>query len=127
MHSIDFSNAVEANFFRNNFKFKDRLKLSQASIYQMPYANNTFDKIFCFGVLQHTPSFEESLRSLVNKAKSGGEIVVDFYPIKGWYTKIRAKYLLRPLTSKLSHESLNWLINSNIVWMIKLFNFSLQN
>ena len=122
LHSIDFSNAVEANF-RNNFKFRDRLKLSQASIYEMPYANNTFDKIFCFGVLQHTPSFEESLRSLVNKAKSGGEIVVDFYPIKGWYTKIHAKYLLRPLTSKLSHESLNWLINSNIVWMIKLFNF----
>ena len=34
LHSIDYSNAVEANF-KNNFKFKDRLKLSQASIYEM--------------------------------------------------------------------------------------------
>jgi len=122
LHSIDYSNAVEANF-NNNFEFKDRLELSQASIYEMPFPDNTFDKIFCFGVLQHTPSFEKSIESLIKKAKIGAEIVVDFYPIKGWYTKINSKYILRPLTKKLNHKLLYNLISSNINWMIKLFDF----
>ena len=122
LHSVDYSNAVEANY-KNNFKFKERLKLSQASISEMPFLDNTFDKVFCLGVLQHTPSFEQSLRSLVSKTKSGGEIVVDFYPLKGWYTLIHSKYILRPITTKLPHKFLNTLIKLNIGWMIKLFDF----
>ena len=122
LHSVDYSNAVDANF-KNNIEFSERLELSQASIYEMPFPNNTFDKIFCFGVLQHTPSFEKSIESLVKKAKIGGEIVVDFYPIKGWYTKIHSKYILRPLTKKLTHKLLYKLISANINWMMHLFDF----
>ena len=122
LHSVDYSNAVEANF-QNNLEFKDRLELSQASIYEMPFSDNTFDKIFCFGVLQHTPSFEKSIESLIKKAKIGAEIVVDFYPIKGWYTKINSKYILRPFTKKLNHKLLFKLISLNINWMINLFDF----
>ncbi len=122
LHSIDYSNAVEANF-KNNIVFRERLKLSQASIYEMPFSDNTFDRVFCFGVLQHTPSFDKSIESLVKKAKMGGEVVVDFYPIKGWYTKIHAKYIFRPLTKKLSHKLLYRLISANINWMISLFDF----
>jgi len=122
LYSLDYSNSVEANY-KNNSKFKERLKLSQASIYQMPFLDNTFDKVFCLGVLQHTPSFKESLRALVNKTKSGGEIIIDFYHIKGWYTMIHSKYILRPLTTKLSHKMLDRLIKSNIDWMLILFDF----
>ena len=88
----------------------------------MPFLDNTFDKVFCFGVLQHTPSFEKSLKALIQKTKIGGEIVVDFYPIKGWYTKIHAKYILRPITKKLNHNLLYKLISLNINWMIILFD-----
>ena len=122
LHSIDYSNAVDVNL-KNNYLFKERLKLSQASIYEMPFSSNTFDKVFCFCVLQRTPSFEESLRSLINKAKPGGEIIVDFYPIKGWYTRINAKYILRPLTKKLSHVFLYRFISINISWLIILYDF----
>jgi len=122
LHSIDYSNAVEANY-RNNKQFEDRLELSQASIYEMPFSDNTFDKVYCFGVLQHTPSFKKSLRSLIKKAKIGGEIVVDFYPIKGWYTKINAKYIFRPITKRLNHQIMYRLISANINWMIKMYDF----
>ena len=60
LYSIDYSSAVNANL-RNNKRFKSRLFLSQASIYEMPFKDNSFDKIFCFGVLQHTPSFKKSI------------------------------------------------------------------
>ena len=121
LHSIDYSNAVEANY-KNNIELSSRLELAQASIHEMPFSDNTFDKVFCFGVLQHTPSFDKSIDALVKKAKIGGEIVIDFYPIKGWYTMVHSKYILRPLTKKLSHKFLYKLISTNINWMMRLFD-----
>jgi len=90
--SVDYSSAVEANLRNNAAIAPDRLKLFQSSIYEMPFPDGSFDKVFCLGVLQHTPDFEASVRALVAKAKPGGEIVVDFYPIRGWWTKLNAKY-----------------------------------
>ena len=123
LYSFDYSNAVEANL-RNNEHFEsNRFHLVQASIYEIPFPDNSFDKVFCFGVLQHTPNFEDSISSLVAKTKPGGEIVVDFYRINGWWTKLSAKYLLRPLTRKIQHERLLNIITKNINWMINLFDF----
>jgi SAM-dependent methyltransferase len=122
LYSIDYSDAVSANY-RNNSRHADRLKLFQSSIYDMPFPDNSFDKVFCFGVLQQTPDFRKSVQCLVDKAKPGGEIVVDFYPIKGWYTKISAKYLLRPFTKKMTHEKLLNKIERNANGLIKTYYF----
>jgi SAM-dependent methyltransferase len=111
--SVDYSSAVEANLANNGQIGAGRFHLFQASIYDMPFPDDSFDKVFCLGVLQHTPDFGDSVRALVDKAKPGGEIVVDFYPIKGWWTKIHAKYLLRPITRRMSHDRLLGLIESN--------------
>ena len=121
LHSVDYSSAVDANR-RNNAAYGDRLQLAQASIYELPFADNCFDKVFCLGVLQHTPSFSDSVAALISKARVGGEIVVDFYPIKGWYTKIHSKYLLRPLTKRFPKPLLLKLIRLNISWMLALFD-----
>jgi SAM-dependent methyltransferase len=122
LYSIDFSSAVEANW-RNNADFGEgRFHLAQASIYQMPFADDRFDKVLCLGVLQHTPDFEASVRALVAKAKLGGEIVVDFYPIRGWWTKVHAKYLLRPITRRMPEERLLGLIDRHADWLIRLSN-----
>jgi ubiquinone/menaquinone biosynthesis C-methylase UbiE len=121
LHSVDYSSAVDANR-RNNAAYGERLQLAQASIYELPFADNSFDKVFCLGVLQHTPSFSDSVAALIRKARVGGEIVVDFYPIKGWYTKLHSKYLLRPLTKRLPKPLLLKLIRLNIHWMLALFD-----
>ncbi|HEX6740282.1 MAG TPA: methyltransferase domain-containing protein, partial [Sphingomicrobium sp.] len=96
----------------------DRFPLYQASIYELPFPDGSFDKVLCLGVLQHTPDFEASVRALVAKAKPGGEIVVDFYPIRGWWTKLHAKYLLRPLARRMPHDRLLNLIERNAGWLI---------
>jgi len=120
LYSIDYSDAVSANY-RNNAHHGDRLHLFQASIYEMPFPDNSFDKVFCFGVLQHTPDFKKSVKNLVDKAKPGGEIAVDFYPIKGWYTKFSSKYIFRPWTKKMSHEKLLNKIDGNADRLIKTY------
>jgi SAM-dependent methyltransferase len=122
LYSIDYSDAVTANY-KNNGHYGERLKLFQASIYEMPFPDNSFDKVFCFGVLQHTPDFKRSVKCLIDKVKPGGEVVVDFYPIRGWWTKIHAKYLLRPITKKMNHEKLLSLIEKNIGWLMSLYFF----
>ena len=122
LYSVDFSNAVEANYKNNGPN--ERLKLFQASIYEMPFEKNSFDKVICLGVLQHTPDFKKSIECLIEMVKPGGEIVIDFYPIKGWYTKICAKYILRPFTKKMNHDKLMFLIRKNINWLIKFYKFN---
>lgn len=119
LYSVDYSDAVATNIKNNGHIAPERFHLFQASIYEMPFPDNSFDKVFCFGVLQHTPDFDASVKALIVKARPGGEIVVDFYPINGWWTKINAKYLLRPLTKRMSHDRLFSLIEGNIDWLMK--------
>ncbi|RZL40985.1 MAG: class I SAM-dependent methyltransferase, partial [Pedobacter sp.] len=95
-----------------------RLKIFQASIYELPFEKESFDKVFCFGVLQHTPDFNKSVQCLIEMVKPGGELVVDFYPIKGWWTKIHAKYFLRPITKRMDQKKLLKLIENNVDLMI---------
>lgn len=120
LSSVDYSSAVEANWRNNGAIAPGRFRLAQASVYEMPFPDGYFDKVFCLGVLQHTPDFAASVRALIAKARPGGEIVVDFYPIRGWWTKLHAKYLLRPITKRMSQDRLLALIERHAGRMDRL-------
>lgn len=120
LYSVDYSSAVDANLANNGAIAPERFHLFQASVYDMPFPDNSFDKVFCLGVLQHTPDFEGSVRSLVRKAKPGAEIVVDFYCIRGFWTKISGKYLLRPFTRRMDQRRLYRLVEDNAGWMMRV-------
>ena len=121
LYSVDYSSAVEANFSNNGPH--SRLHLFQASIYELPFAPGQFDKVICFGVLQHTPDPKKSVKCLVDMVRPGGELIVDFYPIRGWYTKIHAKYLLRPFTRKMDHQKLLAWIERHADRLIAAYRF----
>jgi SAM-dependent methyltransferase len=90
LFSFDLSNAVEANL-RNNGD-SSRVHILQASIYEIPLCKESFDKVFCMGVLQHCPDVRAAFMSLVPYLRPGGEIVIDVYqkhtgvfpPLKYW-------------------------------------------
>lgn len=75
--SMDYNYTVDANF-KSNGK-KENVLIVQGDIYSMPFKTNFFDKLFCIGVLQHTPNVEKSFLSLPNYLKPGGSLVVDVY------------------------------------------------
>ena len=89
----------------------------------MPFAENSFDRIFCFGVLQHTPDVKKSIECLYNVLKPGGELIIDFYPYNGIWTKLNAKYMLRPFFKKMNHERLLAVIDKHVDLMIAMSRF----
>jgi SAM-dependent methyltransferase len=80
VHSFDFSNAVEANA-KNNGDIEN-LVLVQADIRKIPFPKSSYDFVVCLGVLQHTPSPEDSIKHLWGTVKPGGALVIDHYPWK---------------------------------------------
>lgn len=103
--SFDYSSAVEANY-RNNGHYKNLL-IVQASIYEMPFALASFDKLFCIGVIQHTPDPHRSFQCLDALLKPGGSLVLDAYSILPWWQQILlTKYWVLPITSRIPSDIL---------------------
>lgn len=107
--SFDYSNAVDAN--RVNNGPHEKLHLFQADIFQMPFRKGSFDYVFCFGVLQHTPDPGKAFMSLIPFLKRGGRIAVDIYDFT-FRAFFNPKYWLRPLTRRMEPEKLYRLVET---------------
>jgi SAM-dependent methyltransferase len=101
--SFDLSNAVDANLANNGRAAN--LSLFQASILDIPVREATFDKVICLGVLQHTADPEKTFFSVARYVKPGGDIAIDIYA-RRLTSIISWKYLLRPITKRISKERL---------------------
>jgi SAM-dependent methyltransferase len=110
VYSFDLSNAVEANY-RNNGRAPN-LHLFQASIYGIPLARGSFDKIFCFGVLQHCPNVKEAFLGLIPYLRLGGEIVIDVYEKEAGIPPL--KYWVRPFLVRMKTETVYKLLRWTI-------------
>ncbi|WP_299380493.1 methyltransferase domain-containing protein [uncultured Kiloniella sp.] len=102
--SFDYSQAVEPNYASNGQH--PNLLLVQGNIYEMPFEKAFFDKVFCFGVLQHTPDPETSFKSLVRMMKPGAKLATDIYlkTIKRYY--LNTRYWVRPFTRNMESKKL---------------------
>ena len=117
--SLDYSNAVEANFKKNGNN--KNLLIVQGDIYNMPFKQNSFHKCFCIGVLQHTPDVYSAFMSLPKYLYSGGNLVIDVYKKPAWYKPWdMVRYVVRPFTTKLNHITLFKLCKTylNLMWPI---------
>jgi len=101
--SVDFSTAVDVAAEHNE---SDRVVFCQADILRLPFQDDSFDRVFCHGVLQHTPDPKAAFRSLLRVLRPGGIISFDIYKrdwrIRPW----KSKRLWRWLTTRLDHRTL---------------------
>ncbi|MBF0300443.1 MAG: methyltransferase domain-containing protein [Oligoflexia bacterium] len=115
--SLDYSTSVEANY-SNNSEFNNLLLL-QASIYEMPFKEEIFDRLICLGVIQHTPNVELSFKTLFKFIKKGGKFCIDVYAAP--YSYLHPRHIMRPFTKKMSSGNLYKFIR----WYVpKLFPLS---
>jgi 2-polyprenyl-3-methyl-5-hydroxy-6-metoxy-1,4-benzoquinol methylase/uncharacterized protein YbaR (Trm112 family) len=97
--SLDYSYAVEANYASNGAR--ENVLIVQGDIYSMPFRTGYFDKIFCLGVLQHTPNVHQAFLALPLMLKSNGELVVDIYKKSYFKIFLGTKYYIRLLTKNI--------------------------
>jgi 2-polyprenyl-3-methyl-5-hydroxy-6-metoxy-1,4-benzoquinol methylase len=96
--AVDLSGAVDA--CRTNLLRHPRLHVVQASVYELPFAPGTFDGVYSFGVIQHTPDVRATFHALVSMVRPGGELAIDVYK-RDWKSWLHPKPWLRPVTARL--------------------------
>lgn len=102
--TFDYSSAVEVSHQHNSGH--PNAVFAQADILDLPFADGVFDRVFCHGVLQHTPDPAASFRALDRVLKPGGKLSFDVYHADGKIRPWKSKYLWRPLTTRMDPEKL---------------------
>jgi ubiquinone/menaquinone biosynthesis C-methylase UbiE len=99
--AVDYSAAIDANC-RNHNKYiaEGRLLLIQGDLFDLPLKENSFDVVFCYGVIQHTGNNKKAIAELSKFPKKNGRLLMDIYStsIKDFNPLI---YLIRPFFSLL--------------------------
>ena len=104
VYAVDYSSAVDACFA--NHGPHPNLCVIQADLYRMPFRRGSFEFVFCYGVLQHTPDPQAAFMSLVPFLRSGGRLAIDVYR-KGWeIAPHKSKYPYRSFTRRLPRDLL---------------------
>ncbi|MGW0553625.1 class I SAM-dependent methyltransferase [Streptomyces sp. NPDC002926] len=106
--SFDISSAVDANAASNG-RFAN-LRLLQASIYDLPLVDESFDHLVCLGVIQHTPDVERTFKTIFRYLRPGGKFCIDVYAAIVAYPHLRQ--LLRPVTKRIPPNKLYSVVQS---------------
>ena len=117
---IDISSAIDAA--QENLKGRQNVHFIQASIYELPFRDETFDRVYCIGVIQHTPDPKKTMETLPKFVKKDGQIAVTIYE-KNKYTLLYAKYLLRPITRRVPQKTLLNLLKATMPVMFPVTSF----
>jgi len=107
--TFDYSSAIDAN--ARNQTPSQHLHFFQGDIFNIPLAPESFDKVVCLGVIQHTPDPHAAFRSLARFVRPGGQLVIDSY-LRNFGALLQWKYLLRPITRRMRKEALYRIIET---------------
>lgn len=100
---LDYSSAIDAA--KDTLAGKKNVDYVQASLLEPPFKPGVFDFVYCIGVIQHTPDPELAVRNVSTLTREGGEYAMTIYARRPW-TKLNAKYLIRPVTKRIPQDKL---------------------
>lgn len=108
---LDFSFAIDVA--RANLSQWPNVQLVQADLTRPPLAKRSFDLVYSFGVLHHTPDAEQAFFAVADLVKPGGLMAVFVYSS---YNKafVYSSDFWRRLTTKLPHGLLYWLCAASV-------------
>ncbi len=94
---FDLSSAVESA--QANVGGRENVSIAQADIFNPPLEPESFDLVYCIGVIQHTPDPERAFESLSRLVRPGGRLAVWIYDASRWEA-LKPRHLLRHYTSR---------------------------
>jgi len=62
-----------------DFKYNNNIHFAQADLFNLPFKEKSFDFIYSFGVLHHTPDTKKAFQGLVKFLKPGADIAIWVY------------------------------------------------
>lgn len=79
VQGIDYSEAIleSARENINGRGLGDRIKVQREDILSLSFGNETFNYIFCWGVLMHIPDVEKAIAELARVLKQGGILIIE--------------------------------------------------
>ena len=113
--ALDYSTAVDAAMA--NLGDYDSFSVVQGDIYRLPFKPQSFDYVYCFGVLQHTPDVSRAFAALPEMLKSKGKLAVDVYP-KLLLNYFWPKYWIRPVTKRIPEKKLLELVRTMVRYLL---------
>ena len=108
---LDYSSAIDAA--AQTLQRFPNAHLVQGSVLEPPFKQSAFDFAYCIGVVQHTPDPERAVEQVVRCTKHGGHFAMTIYARRPW-TKLHAKYLVRPLAKSMSRPLLRKLVEASM-------------
>ncbi|MDO8805717.1 MAG: methyltransferase domain-containing protein [Elusimicrobiota bacterium] len=115
--AVDYSSAVDACW--ENLRSFPQLNVVQADIYHLPFKAASFDSVYCFGVLQHTPDVEKAFKALPAQLKAGAKLFVDVYP-RLLLNIFWPKYWIRPFTKGIPPDRLFPIVQSMVKFLFPI-------
>jgi SAM-dependent methyltransferase len=115
--ALDYSSAVDACYA--NLQGHPNLHVVQGDIYALPFVRAFFPFVDSLGVLQHTPDGRRAFEALPPLVAEGGKLCVDYY-WKRIRTMLHTKYLLRPVTKRMSQEKLFKLLEARVPALLRV-------
>ncbi len=115
--ALDYSSAVDACWA--NLCHHRHLDVVQGDVYHLPFQSGSFDFVYCFGVLQHTPDVRRAFMALPEQLAPGARLTVDVYPRMVW-NLLWPKFWLRPFTRRMSRRRLLRLVEVMVAVLLPL-------
>jgi SAM-dependent methyltransferase len=97
--AVDSSEAVDAA--AETVAGAANVRLAQADLFDLPFAPGSFDRVLCYGVVQHTPDPRAAFLAVAAMVRPGGLLAVDVYRKAEYVDRWSSKLLWRPLTTRL--------------------------
>jgi 2-polyprenyl-3-methyl-5-hydroxy-6-metoxy-1,4-benzoquinol methylase len=104
--AVDATEAVEAC----RETVGDAATIVRADLFDLPFPEESFDRVFCYGVMQHTPDPRAAFLTIVHYARPGGVVAADVYRKPEYVDRWSSKYLWRPLTTRMPRSWLRRLV-----------------
>lgn len=75
---VDFSDAAlaQARRYLESVGMVDEIEVRQANLLDLPFEDESWEYVHCWGVLMHIPHLEQALRELARVTKKGGKLVI---------------------------------------------------
>lgn len=99
------SSEEAVNSAQRNLRTLHRAHVVQGDLYRPPFRKQSFDLVYCFGVLHHVPDALGAFRALDEQVRSGGRLSIWVYGPRQGATRV-ATGALRGATSQMSPDQL---------------------